>query len=432
MLQFYNIHTHIFTMRNAPKRFLNLYLPDAVANFIEKATNTKLGVWTVGNLLRATGGNAGKRYASFLQIGKSASQLDVFERLMAQYDDPNTKFAALTMYMEKCGADFSESGFDGQLQEAIEVKRRYPDNLLLFMGLDPRWKYSSTELRKAVQSYFEKKVTINATRSVYPFVGLKLYPSMGFYAFDAKLKETFEWAADNGVPVISHCNYLGGIYTNDTSYIKSNLNPYDPYSKKAYNENFGSKPPVYYEEKSILKKLTGTNDNRNNLYTCSYFLEPASYRTMIEYFAKQPSPLKLSLAHYGGSDQILIEHRMQTMKKQQYGMLPTQNWCAQIKDLMSIYPNVYTDISYALANSNTHSFILDDLNSKVYGKRIMFGTDFFLTEREMPEQKDVAQFKENALLKRLTNYNNVTAWEQIACHNITNFLESRFYDGSAI
>jgi len=111
-------------MRNAPKNFLNLYLPDVAADFIEKATNTKLGAWTIGNLLRYAGGNEGKRYASFLQIGKSASQLDVFEKLMAQYDDPNTKFAALTMYMEKCGADFSESGFDGQLQEALEVKRR--------------------------------------------------------------------------------------------------------------------------------------------------------------------------------------------------------------------------------------------------------------------------------------------------------------------
>ena len=178
--------------------------------------------------------------------------------------------------------------------------------------------------------------------------------------------------------------------------------------------------------------MLGTDDNKNNLHTCSYFLEPVSYRTMVEYFAKRSNPLKLSLAHYGGSDQILIEYRMQTMKKQQYGMLPTQNWCAQIKDLMSIYPNVYTDISYSLANRNTHSFILDDLDNKIYGRRIMFGTDFFLTERQMPERKDIALFKEDALAKRLTNYNSITAWEQIACHSITNFLNSRFYDGSVI
>ena len=74
---------------------------------------------------------------------------------------------------------------------------------------------------------------------------------MGFYAFDAKLKETFEWAADNGVPVISHCIYLGGIYTNDTSYIKGNLNPYDPYSKKLYNENFGASRRYIIKKKAF-------------------------------------------------------------------------------------------------------------------------------------------------------------------------------------
>ena len=120
------------------------------------------------------------------------------------------------------------------------------------------------------------------------------------------------------------------------------------------------------------------------------------------------------------------------MKKQQYGMLSTQNWCSQIKDLMSIYPNVYTDISYALANKDTHGFILEDLDSKVYGQRIMFGTDFFLTERELPEHQDVARFKEDALNKRLVNYDNITAWEQVACHNITTFLKSNYYNGSVI
>ena len=431
-MQFYNIHTHIFTMRNAPKHFLGLYMPDGLANAIDKATNTTAGAAAIGWLLRHLAGNGGKRYASFLQIGKSANELEVFESLMAQYDDPNMKFTALTMYMEKCGADASESGFDGQLQEAIEVKRCYPDNLLLFMGLDPRWKYSSKEMRKTVQAYFEKKIMINATRSVYPFVGLKLYPSMGFYAFDEKLKETFEWAADNGVPVISHCNYLGGIYTNDTSYIKGNLNPYDPYSEKLYSENFGSRQPVYYEEKNFFRKLLGISDNKNNLRTCSYFLEPAGYRTMIDFFSKGTNPLKLCLAHYGGDDQILIEYRMQTMKGQQYGMLSTQNWCAQIKDLMSIYPTVYTDISYALSNEKTHGFVFDDLDNKVYGSRILFGTDFFMTERVLPEKNDYTKFKEGALQRRLVNYNNITAWEQIASCNTTKFLKSRFYDGSVI
>src|SRR4051812_13659937 len=122
-MQYYNVHSHVFTMRNAPKRFLHLYLPDVAASLIDKITNTKAGTNAMIALLKAIPGNGVKRYASFLQIGKSADQLSVFETLMKQYDDPTIKFIVLTMYMEKCGADISETGFEGQLEEILAVKR---------------------------------------------------------------------------------------------------------------------------------------------------------------------------------------------------------------------------------------------------------------------------------------------------------------------
>jgi hypothetical protein len=53
--------------------------------------------------------------------------------------------------------------------------------------------------------------------------------------FDSKLTETFEWAADNGVPVLSHCNYLGGIYNNDKNYLRLALKPVDPLHGQPYN-----------------------------------------------------------------------------------------------------------------------------------------------------------------------------------------------------
>lgn len=430
-MQYYNIHTHSFTMKNAPKHFLNLYLPDVAASFVDSITATKFGATLTSKILSKLG-NGSKRYASFLSIGKSADQLSVFENLMKQYDDPTMKFTALTMYMEKCGADNSESGFEGQLEEIIQVKKQYPDNLLVFMGIDPRWKYSGTELRKTVESYFETKLPVTSLRSVYPFIGLKLYPSMGFYAFDEKLKETFEWAADNGVPVLSHCNYLGGIYSADTTFIKGNLNPFDVYCGKNYSDNFsGKNPPAYQNKKRFWKRLLGTNDNENNLNTCSYFLEPASFKCMIEYFSKKQNPLKINLAHFGGDEHILIEHNAQSFNNDFYGRVK-QNWCGQIIQLMKDYPTVYTDISYAIHNEKIHEPILGELDNPAYGNRIMFGTDFFLTEREMPEQKDYTVFKNKAINKLLTNYNNITAWQQIAHDSIEKFLKSKYYNGDVI
>jgi len=418
-------------MKNAPKRFLYLYLPDVAAWLVDAITATKPGSAAMSWLLSKLG-NGSKRYASFLKIGKSADQLMVFENLMKQYQEPTMKFVALTMYMEKCGADISETGFEGQLEEIIKVKRQYPDNLLVFMGIDPRWKYSGKELRQTVESYFESKISVTSARSVYPFVGLKLYPSMGFYGFDQRLKETFEWATDNGVPVLSHCNYLGGIYTTDTSYLKGNLNPFDAYSEKLYSENFpNSNPPVYQEQKRFWKKIMGTNNNTNNLNTCSYFLEPVSFRTMIDFFSKKPKPLKICLAHFGGDEHILNELGNRPLNTNLFGMLQ-QNWCGQIRRLLTDYSNVYTDISYAIHNADIHPHILKELNSPVYGNRIMFGTDFFLTEREMPEQDDYTAFRNVAVQYRLSNYGDAAAWDQIAGVNIEKFLQSKYYDGEVI
>ena len=420
-MQYYNIHSHIFTMNNAPRRFLHLYLPDPVADAIDKITNTKFGAWLVEKLLSNFGGNGGKRYASFLQIGKSKNQLEVFEDLMKQYNDDETmRFIALTMYMEKCGADVSASGYEGQIEEILAVKKQYPDRLMIFLGIDPRWKLTGPELRKTVEAYFEKKLEINAGRSVYPFTGLKVYPSTGFYSFDERLKETFEWAADNGVPVLSHCSYLGGIYSNDSGYIKGNLNPFDPYTGLYYTK------PVYI--KSKVSGIFSNKDATSNKNTCSYFMEPASYESLLEYFhSRTGNPLKLCLAHFGGGNQIsaTVSSNLSKEEKDPYGV-KNRNWFLQVQDLLKAYKGLYTDISYALWDKEIHPILLAQLNDPEYGGRILFGTDFFLTEREQPERETYNNFKTAAIEKTLSNYNNIRAWDQIAGKNIATFLQSKY------
>ncbi len=430
-MQFYNVHSHVFTMKNAPRHFLHLYLPAALADAIDKLTNTQAGANTIGWILSKFGSGA-KRYASFLQIGKSKSQLEVFEDLVQQYDDPNIKFVALTMYMEKCGADSSESGYEGQLEEILTVKKQYPDNLLIFLGIDPRWKNSGPQLRDEVVRYFENKLVINAGRSVYPFAGLKLYPSTGFYVFHENLKETFEWAAENGVPVLSHCNYLGGIYNNDTTFVQGNLNPLNVYTGKPYADEFpGTNGPQYFQSKGFWKWLMGTRKNDSNKNSCSYFLEPASYKSLLKAFAQPPrKPLKLCLAHFGGDDQIMAEHGGKPTGTL-YGMVQ-KNWCAQIKELLTEYPNVYTDISYALSDPDTHQPVFTELNTPAYGERILFGTDFFLTERKLPEKTDYSVFKKNALATTLSSFGNRNAWDQVAGLNTNEFLQSKYYNGTVI
>lgn len=424
----YNIHSHVFTMSNAPERFLHLYLPDIAADLIDKVTNTSAGAAALSRLLSLpVFGAGGKRYASFLRIGKSKNQLEVFENLLRQYDDQQMRFIALSMYMEKCGAGSSSSGFEGQLEELITIKKQYPERLHLFMGIDPRWKLNGTQLRKTVEAYFDQRLAVGKGQTVAPFTGLKLYPSMGFYAFDKNLMETYEWAADKGVPVLSHCYYRGGIYNNDEAYLRNNINVINPFTNTAHGAS-------YIAQRKWGRWLLGTNAAYNNSNTCSYFLEPHGYEEVFKYFSKKEKPLKLCLAHFGGSEMMGIQHGSRLPdkeEKQLYGILK-KNWYQQVRELMQNYPGVYTDIAYTLADKSVHPYITTDLNDPDIGSRIMYGTDYFLAERDQPEKMLFETFKQAALAVPLTNYGNITAWDQAAKNNIYDFLESTYQPRSTL
>ncbi|MBV4360500.1 amidohydrolase family protein [Pinibacter aurantiacus] len=418
-MQYYNVHTHSFTMNNAPKDFLQLYLPKAVANLVDKITDVQAGSWLIQKILENVGGNGGKRYASFLKIGKSRNQLEVFRQLKDQYKDTSFKFVALTMEMEQCGAGKSSSGYEGQLEEIISVKKQFPDNLLLFLGIDPRWKSNGFELRDTVIKYFEQKIDVGNNRTVYPFVGLKMYPSMGFYPFDEKLKPTFAWAAENNVPVLSHCNFLGGIYNNDAGFINTIIKSNDPYNGNAMYPPNGV---TYSDQKKFGRWIMGRQKSRNNLNRCSYFMEPYAFYTLMDYFKKNGTPLKLCLAHFGGGNQInaiLKPEKADEEDLRPYGA-KNENWYTQIKSMMTEFPSLYTDISYALADETIHDQMIADIQNPSYAGRVMFGTDYFLTEREGPEMGTYEKFRHDASVSG-------NAWDIAAHYSIEKFLGGSKY-----
>lgn len=424
-----NIHTHVFTAKNAPEYFLNLYIPDALANMVDTATNTTLGVKALSSFISIFG-EAGKRYASFLRIGKSKSQREIFEKLMQQYTSDTMKFVALSMYMEEMGAGSSESGFEGQLEELIQLKKMYPEQLLIFMGVDPRMKSSGKEILDTVRTAFEQKI-YSGGKDYFPFCGLKIYPSTGFYVFDEKLFPVLEWAAENHVPVMSHCNYLGGIFNNNKQDIESLLNPMIGYGfNKSYHDYCVSKnlnPPTYLKKYNFWKWIIGTNTQRNNKYACSYFLEPASFEPVLQYFQDKGTPLKLCLAHYGGEEQIHIAalgKKSDSIHQKPVGT-NNKNWHKQIKEMMGKFSSLYTDISYAVHDNQLHNTFLNEACNTAYGERVLFGTDYFMTERDKAEKANYLQFRANAIT-RMNNAGTETLWQQMAKTSNEAFLESKF------
>lgn len=415
-----NAHTHIFTMNNAPKDFLKLYLPSPLVKPIDKFTNTDLGAWIVrgiagSNIVKA------KRYATFLQIGKSKDQTTVFENLMSRYPNETFEFVTLCQNMEYLGVGRSVSGFEGQIEEVIQIKRTYPNNILPFFGLDPRWKGSEDEIQKNVERYFETKIEVGGTY-VYPFQGLKIYPSTGYYAFDKKLKKTFEWAAANGVPIMTHTYYLGGVFNCDKSHILNSLNPIDPYTGKVYGV-----PKFITEKASLATKLMGFEEKQNCKLSCSYFLEPYSYESMLSSI----KDLKICFAHFGGVPQIkeATDPNKQNKYAKPYGVLG-KNWFTQIQDLMTQYPNVYTDISYNVAeclakeNKGLYEEFFKEAR-KSYGNQILFGTDYFMTEKDNLEEEAVKGFRNYASNVKFSNGKSL--WDKMARDNINNYLKSKYY-----
>lgn len=410
-------------MNNAPKDFLRLYMPAIIANGVDNFTNTDTGAWLIRQLAGLNSGML-KRYATFLQIGKSKDQTAVFEDLISRYQNETIQFVTLCQNLEYLGVGRSVSGFEGQIEEVINIKRKYPTMILPFFGLDPRWKASGSEIRKTVEAYFETKIEVGGNY-IYPFQGLKIYPSTGHYAFDEKLKETFEWAADNGVPVMTHTYYLGGIYNYNKNDIINNLNPIDPYTNKRYNI------PHFIDKNNALNRFLNLNRNKNCRRSCSFFLEPYSYESMLRYFETRPQKLKICMAHFGGVNQIKASIRLESDKEQNppYGILQ-ENWFNQIQKLMSIFPNVYTDISYDVAealkkdNAFLYETFLNEVN-KPYGNQILFGTDYFMTEKDSLEQNAVNSFKSFASKSILNNGNSL--WDQMAKLNTNQYLQSKYY-----
>ena len=419
----YNVHTHIFTMQNAPKDFLHLYLPGFAANLVDNVTSTQAGSNLVQGLLRLAG-NGGRKYASFLSVGKSAHPKYVFNELLSAYDNDDVKIVALTLYMERLGAGSSESGYEGQLEQVLEVLRMHDTKLLPFLGVDPRWKGNGVELCATVQNYFNTPVKVNEMKSVNPFYGLKFYPSTGFYFFDERLKETLTWAAAHGVPLLTHCSYLGGIYNNDRDYLLSHVSAFNVYTGKNHPA-----PAAHHKlEKKIFRRMIGVQKSKNNLYYSSYFLEPESYRSVLTYFRDVvKTPLKLCFAHFGSDEHMVLQGGNENLKENLFGVLPRENWAKQIQNLMLEFDTVYTDISYSLTNKKTHDFIFNELN-KSYGNRILFGTDYYMTEREGKERDTYNAFKAKALQKQIT-LNGVTqnAWDMIAGTNVQGFLKSGYF-----
>lgn len=417
-LPFTNIHTHVFNSSCAPDRFLRILPMNFVRRFsgpIKSGIDSKLGrkiihgLFKVFSLFDSKKRSEVDKYISFLNVGTEASQMEVFEKALkvgSAYDS-GVRIVGLTMNMDYMDTVPSKNqiSYTTQLEQVKEIKRYYPKNFFPFLGIDPRHK-SGKDLLNWTKIYFETGIQVEVIvqtatggqekqKVTYPyFCGIKLYPALGFFPFDSKLRELYSYAEQNDIPVITHCTRVGSQYIGEKIESLISLQPEiimpaenvaDEVKKRAAEakQSIQERIKGFYDKGWIKNSKIGNNDN-----ACDLFGHPENYVPLMECFPK----LKICLAHLGGSNEI---KESTSQKQSEIRKVDGMNWFQKIWNMMKLYPNLYTDISYTLSALDDNivlqriiSLLEDaDNNQQPLSGRVLFGTDFFMTEQEKKESE---------------------------------------------
>lgn len=346
----YNSHVHLFTLDHVPDRFLS---------FIPISWLKRLGIlkWAIKRMPKSILGRFEKleRLASMLAFGNLNNQEEAYLKLCSYYPR-DTVFAVMPMDMEFMGAGAPSRGhgYLQQLEELQELARRHPESIYPFVCADPR--------RPGVE-----ELVINSLQ--HGCRGIKLYPALGFYPFDHRLLGIYEYACRHGIPVTAHCS-LGAVYY-----------------RGGITDDMRRHPVTgeYFKEKDNRSFTAHYTDPVNY----GYLLNPAKLQKYLDRArpgAKAPdlSDLKICLAHFGGEDawyDFLYKPWNPYAKEE-----VNSSWLSTIRDLMKDRPNVYADISYMLGKEQYYGLLKTLLQQETAGRRILYGTDYYLVEQETSER----------------------------------------------
>lgn len=156
----------------------------------------------------------------YLNIGRFAfhnQQSTILSKLKAQYPK-DTGFVVLPMDMEYMEAGKPKVRYRDQMEELKNIKNNNKNILYPFVFADPRRMVPVQEeinYCPGDKPYFEwelsngsivlKDCFLKDYLEVHRFSGIKIYPALGYYPFDAKLLPLWKYCADRQIPILTHC-----------------------------------------------------------------------------------------------------------------------------------------------------------------------------------------------------------------------------------
>ncbi|PWE31343.1 hypothetical protein DDZ14_13360 [Maritimibacter sp. 55A14] len=332
-LRITNTHIHTFTAAHVPR-----YYPHPALYVFKRVPGLVRGLaW----LLRVAGHPAAETLERLLQFQKEAyrgGQAEIFASVRRQYP-PDTRFVVLPMDMAPIGHGPVEADIEAQHDELSRLARSdaFRGSVIPFASIHPDRPGAAAEVRRVVERLH--------------FRGLKLYPRLGFPPdHPVLMNEIYPFLVEHDLPVMSHCS-RGGVRGRDVS-----------------------------------------------VHAADRFTEPAAFIPVMRKFPD----LRICLAHLGGVEDW--------RRYAEDGIDPDDpaaraaNWQVAIRDMITSgdWPNLWTDISYTLFRFEENIaflrlFLSGGARAEALSRRVLFGSDFYMTRQEALSERAVCFRLRNAL-----------------------------------
>lgn len=359
----YNCHLHLFNIDHIPLHFINRFASTKMAKSI--AANQKLSRALLKLFPRAL-----SRYTAFLYSALNNDE-EIFEELAAYYPG-KTKFVPLSVDFDYMKAGMPIKPFLEQLEDLRALKLAFPDQILPFIGTDPR--------RPQVLDLVKKYIID------YGFAGIKMYPSLGFFPNDERLYPVYEWAQENEIPITSHC-------------IPKNPNHY--------------RGKITDEQRQQAAQVPGYNakEAKKKYDFAMYFNHPHWWEQVLKDFPN----LKINLAHFGGNvewDRYLDDP---FSKKRD-----NKSWYYIIRKMIEneAYPNVYADISFTVFDRALFPVLKSLLTQPKTENHVLFGSDFYMLQKD---------YRERRFGFDVRGYLSDDHYWKLACDNPRRFLANKVH-----
>ena len=267
------------------------------------------------------------RLEKFHRTGSRTSQAAIFKEVIKYYPK-SARFVVLPMDMALIGHGRVAKDIRAQHDELAQLARHevYGSQVIPFGTIHPDRPEGADEFKRVVEDH--------------GFRGLKLYTKLG-YAPDhpVLMDDIYPYCIKHNLPVMAHCS-RGGVY------------------KKGW---------LQFQRDKVT--------------------EPDAWLGVLEKF----KDLRVCLAHFGGESDWV--------ESLSVGFDPhndedrNQNWANRIASLLEsgCYPNLYTDISYTIFRFDSHIPLLKlYLTNENIRKKVLFGSDFYMTRQEKLSEKEIS------------------------------------------